>query len=169
MTLFHQTLTFPRTKRQNECHHWIHRHKWSIKHVWHDNYAAFFSLWTWLTWPWPLHLCSIRSTLTFYLRRPLWSLLAKFLLATGVSPVSVSDKVKGDNFDNWPDVDLSCILFNMFSLKSILWELSIAASPSSLRLLVREVAKVWWGVFSPTQHVAFDCRLQRCTGLNNMA
>ena len=43
----------------------------------------------------------------------LWEIfLAKFSFATIISAVSVTDKVKKDDFDNEPDLDLSCELFN---------------------------------------------------------
>ena len=58
-----------------------------------------------LTWTWHL-LLSIWTTLPCYLLYPLRSILAKFGIATVISPVSVTDKAKWKT-DKWPDLDLT--------------------------------------------------------------
>ena len=45
--------------------------------------------------------------LIYYYIHPLGSLLAKFGFTTVVSPVSVADKEKSDDFDLWPDLNLT--------------------------------------------------------------
>ena len=39
----------------------------------------------------------------------------KFGLAAFISPVSVADKTKSDDFDLWPDLDLKCVLLTLAS------------------------------------------------------
>ena len=76
-----------------------------------------------------------------YLLHPLRNHLAKFGLAAVIGPVLVADKTKSDDFDLWPGLD-DLLPFYDFQIlfKSTHWELSIAASPTSLWLLVRELA-----------------------------
>ena len=69
--------------------------------------------------------------------------MVEFGLAAVISPVSVSNKAKSDNFVMWPDLDLACDLSRFFlnRLKSTHREFSFAASPSSLRLRAREIGR----------------------------
>ena len=102
-----------------------------------------FICWPYLTWPWPWPLLTIRPILTHNFLQPLRSLSAKFGFADIISHISVADKAKSDRFDLWPDLDLACDLLKKFvkiPSESTRWELSIAASPASLRLLLRELA-----------------------------
>ena len=111
--LIYLILIFPRAKFRNECHHRFPRPKWPIKHVSHDIHAIFwFGNLTYLIWPWPL--LSIRSILIWYLLHPLGSVLEKFGLAVVISPVSVADKAKSNDFDIWPDLDLARDLLRKF-------------------------------------------------------
>ena len=54
--------------------------------------------------------------LIYYLLYPLVSLLTKFGLAAVISPVSVADKAKSDDFDPLPDLDLTCDLKSFLKL-----------------------------------------------------
>ena len=63
-------------------------------------------------WPWPL--LSIEPILLCCLLRPTGGLLAEFGFAAIISPVSVADKAKSDNFDRWPDLGLPCNVFKIF-------------------------------------------------------
>ena len=49
-----------------------------------------------------------------YFLHPLKSLLAKFGFAAVIGPVSVGDKAKSDDFDLWPDLDLTCDILKVF-------------------------------------------------------
>ena len=64
--------------------------------------------WPYLTWPWPL--LSIGHILINYLLYPLGSLWTKFGLAAVIISASVANKAKSDDFDLWPDFDLTCDL-----------------------------------------------------------
>ena len=106
--------------------------------------------WPHLTWPWPL--LTIKPILIHNFFQPLSSLLAQFGFAAIISHISVADKAKRDRFDLWPDLDLACDLFKkIFKIpsKSTRWELSIAASPASLRPLVRELAGGGVNIYPP--------------------
>ena len=53
--------------------------------------------------------------LIFHLVYPQGSLLASFGLAAVTSPASVADKAKSDDFDLWPDLDLTYDICNSIS------------------------------------------------------
>ena len=89
---------------------------------------------------WQKPLLSKRHIIICYLFHSLGSLLAKFGFAAVISSVSVTDDAKRDDFDLWPDLDLNFNLLKKILLKSTRWELSIAFSPTPLRLLVRGLA-----------------------------
>ena len=69
--------------------------------------------------------------------------MTEFGLEAVISPVSVADKAKSDDFDLRPDLDLACDLLSFFyiCLKSTHRELSFAASPTSLRPRVLELSR----------------------------
>ena len=70
-----------------------------------------------LIWPdldLDLYLVGIRSILICYLLHHLKSLSAKFGFAAVVSPFSGADKAKSDDFNLWPDLDLTFYLFSIF-------------------------------------------------------
>ena len=108
-----------------------------------------FIRWPYLTWPWPL--LTIGPILTRNLLQPLRSLWGKFGFAAIISHISVADKSKSDRFDIWPDLDLAYDLFKKFKKisESTHWEISIATSPASLRLLVRELAGGGNNIYPP--------------------
>ena len=125
--------------------------------------------WSYLTWPAPWPLLSLRSALTFYLPHSLGSLFARFELSAVISPVRVTDMAKSDDFDIWPDLDLTCDLLRNLKKcsKSIHRELSISASPVSLRPPVRELAtggKIYLLPLPPPQRDAFGQISQRGAG-----
>ena len=102
-----------------------------------------FDCWPYLTWPWPWPLLSKRSILICYLLHPLGNLLAELGLAVVISPVPVADKAKNDDFELWPDLDLTWPLNKICKncLKSAHRELSLAASPTSLRPRVLKLGR----------------------------
>ena len=76
-----------------------------------------FICWPYLTWPWPWPLLSTRAILICYLLHHLGSPFAKFGFAAFISPVSGADKAKSNDFDLWPDLDLTWIFYIFNSLK----------------------------------------------------
>ena len=60
--------------------------------------------WPYWNWPWPWPLLSIKSILIWYLLHSLGGLLAECGLTAFISPVSVADKARSDDFDFWPDM-----------------------------------------------------------------
>ena len=68
----------------------------------HFDLVTLFDLTLTLVWPWPL--LSISSMLICYVLHCIGSLLAESGLAAVISPVSVADKAKSDDFDLWPDL-----------------------------------------------------------------
>ena len=90
-----------------ECHHWILRTQWPIKHATHDTYATISygglteTLYD-LHLPW--HMLSMNLIVISYIFHPLRSILT-FLFAVVTCPVSVPDNTKRDDFDTgttWP-------------------------------------------------------------------
>ena len=75
--------------------------------------------------------------------------MAEFGLTAVISPVSVADKAKSDDFDLWPDLDLTCDLLRKFSkkcLKSTYRELLFAASPTSLQTRILDLGRGGGGI-----------------------
>ena len=79
---------------------------------WHS--CKIYIWWPYLTRPWPWPLLSIQFILICYLLHTLGSLMAKFGIATVLSPISEADEVNSDDFDLWPNIDLTCDLFKIF-------------------------------------------------------
>ena len=112
------------------------RPKWQIKHVLHDIHLTFsFGDQFYLNLP----LLSKRPVLRWYLLHLLRSILTKFGFAVVISPVSVANKTKVDDFDISPHLDFTRdMLKKIFKiLQSTRLELSIAALPASLWPLQR--------------------------------
>ena len=114
-------------------------------------------------WPWPV--LNMRVMLQQYLPLFIGRVLAEFGRAAFDSIVSTASNPETCGFDLWPDLDLwPWPLKENFkhALESSHWELSIAASRVSLRLLVRELDR--GGRICPPQRGVFGWIPQRGAG-----
>ena len=107
-----------------------------------------------LIWPeldLDLYLLSISLLLTWHLCHPFSRIFAEFALAAVSGLVCAADKAKSQLLHlawPWPNI-LPCLINFKIALESSRWELSIAASRFSLRLLVRRLDRGWYTPPSP--------------------
>ena len=80
-----------------------------MKHVSHGTYVTFsFSDLLWPDHDFDLYLVYGPYLCKCYILLSLWILLEKFAFAAIISPVSIVDMARSDDFGIWPDLDLIC-------------------------------------------------------------
>ena len=148
LTQFDLKLAFPRVTFRNRTlyHNFRLSPSYFASQMAHKRCVArhsckIFISWTFLTSHLSRPLLIIRSILICYLLHAFGSTLAKFELAAVVSPVSVADKSKSDDFDLWPDFDLTCDLLRIFEIvqKVIMESFRLPLAQHSPRPPVREL------------------------------